>query len=339
MLTYIEREHATKHPETASSPPIAWVLGGNAFSVRNKADLVRDVLPLFFRESKFTSFTRKLYRWGFRQISLDNERVLQNKKRRSGQVMEMIYTHENFQRDNKPLMSKMRSVTSTRSRQAKKRKASSDANNNEQGPAQPTDAAVGQPSHAAAQLLTPAQHAVAGMLPMDGRIDGSAVHATVQLNPSLVGNVAGKPGTPAMLPPQLTNVGLGSLDVGLSGAMAAYQQQLSNLLLMNSVMPPGAALANAVVSGNNNNNHLSSLSTLAAAGSGPYVNLLNMSALSQQQTPLMQLSPTAAQNPIATSPLSTLDDNSTVHHQPSETATARQQEVTTEENATDNKQT
>ena len=132
MLTHLEREHAQGYktatssagvsPESIPSPPIVWVLDGKAFSVRRRKELVSDVLPQFFRESKYTSFTRKLYRWGFRQISLTNERVLLNKKKRliGGENMEMVYAQENFQRNNRALMSVMRSVTSATKKKSSK---------------------------------------------------------------------------------------------------------------------------------------------------------------------------------------------------------------------------
>ena len=52
----------------------------------------------------------KLYRWGFRQVSVVQQ---SNTSRR-----DMIFGHEFFQRDNKAMMSRMRSVTAAGTRRA-----------------------------------------------------------------------------------------------------------------------------------------------------------------------------------------------------------------------------
>ena len=45
---------------------VSWTPGGDAFIVYAKEQFVRDVMPQYFgKRSKFTSFTRKLNRWGF----------------------------------------------------------------------------------------------------------------------------------------------------------------------------------------------------------------------------------------------------------------------------------
>jgi hypothetical protein len=55
--------------ESLDSTPIRWLPEGDAFVIANPAAFTRDVLPRFFKKAKFESFTRKLYRWGFRQFS------------------------------------------------------------------------------------------------------------------------------------------------------------------------------------------------------------------------------------------------------------------------------
>jgi hypothetical protein len=57
--------------------------------------------PLARALQKFSSFTRKLYRWGFRQVN-----------RGVGPDDPLIFGNENFQRDNAELMANMRSTTS-----------------------------------------------------------------------------------------------------------------------------------------------------------------------------------------------------------------------------------
>jgi hypothetical protein len=89
---------------------ISWAHDGHTFLIRDTQELVDNLLPLFFREGKFSSFTRKLYRWGFRQICI--AKGLDKKDR------DMVFGQEHFQRDNKALMSDMRSVTAAGTRRA-----------------------------------------------------------------------------------------------------------------------------------------------------------------------------------------------------------------------------
>lgn len=116
MLIYVDRENTAdkerKHITRAAA--VSWILDGRAFIIRSKDDLVKGLLPMFFRQSKFASFTRKLYRWGFRQVSVSGsaDRILNSNKR------EMIFGHELFQKDNKALMARMRSVTAAGTRRA-----------------------------------------------------------------------------------------------------------------------------------------------------------------------------------------------------------------------------
>jgi hypothetical protein len=48
---------------------ISWIPNGAAFIIYKKKKFSTDVLPRFFKQSKFTSFTRKLNRWGFIRIT------------------------------------------------------------------------------------------------------------------------------------------------------------------------------------------------------------------------------------------------------------------------------
>jgi HSF-type DNA-binding len=83
----------------------AWLPDGKSFVVRNPDDFTRQVVPQFFKATKFSSFTRKLYRWGFRQIN-----------RGIGPDDPVIFGNEFFDRDNEALMSRMRSVTAAGTR-------------------------------------------------------------------------------------------------------------------------------------------------------------------------------------------------------------------------------
>eukprot|EP00980_Cylindrotheca_fusiformis_P007240 scaffold1525_cov142-Cylindrotheca_fusiformis.AAC.40 len=106
MLTYVEQENNNgRHIDC-----ISWARDGHTFIIRDRKELVDFLMPLFFRGGKFSSFTRKLYRWGFRQICVPKGGDKKNR--------EMVFGHEHFQRDNKALMSDMRSVTAAGTRRA-----------------------------------------------------------------------------------------------------------------------------------------------------------------------------------------------------------------------------
>ena len=64
MMEYAEKKEKEK-PDFC----IAWADEGRAFIVRNPDAFAREVVPMFFKATKFSSFTRKLYRWGFRQVN------------------------------------------------------------------------------------------------------------------------------------------------------------------------------------------------------------------------------------------------------------------------------
>jgi hypothetical protein len=107
LLMHVDKENAKNGGRGGC---ISWTDDGHAFTVRDRAQFVKTLLPLFFRGAKFSSFTRKLYRWGFRQICIPKG---QNNKDR-----EMFFGHEHFQRDDKSLMAHMRSVTAAGTRRA-----------------------------------------------------------------------------------------------------------------------------------------------------------------------------------------------------------------------------
>ena len=55
------------HP--AVNDTIAWLPHGRGFIILQKRKFSLDVMPNYFKHSKFTSFTRKLNRWGFTRVS------------------------------------------------------------------------------------------------------------------------------------------------------------------------------------------------------------------------------------------------------------------------------
>ncbi len=113
LMTFVEGTTVKrgKKPEDAC---ISWAEDGNALIIRNQSELVRNTLPrVFHSHGTFASFTRKLYRWGFRQNTV---KVSKGVPPITGRIK--ILFHECFQRDNKKLMVNMRSATSERANRA-----------------------------------------------------------------------------------------------------------------------------------------------------------------------------------------------------------------------------
>lgn len=77
---------------------IEWLPAGDAFIIRDKAILEKDVLPRYFSaKCKFMSFVRKLYRWGFHQVEKSQTRA-------------MVFMHAHFARGDKKRCLMMRSI-------------------------------------------------------------------------------------------------------------------------------------------------------------------------------------------------------------------------------------
>ena len=109
-LTHVDRERSKSDiPESGES--IGWVLDGTAFVVQNIDQLCATWLPLFFGQSKFSSFTRKLYRWGFRKVN-----VASIPNGSSYQESALFFGNENFLRSDKSQLSLMKSVTAAKTR-------------------------------------------------------------------------------------------------------------------------------------------------------------------------------------------------------------------------------
>lgn len=68
---------------------VTWLPGGTAFIVIDKRRFANEILPGYFKESQYTSFTRKLSRWKFTRVS-------------RGPYMGAYY-HKYFKRDNRSL--------------------------------------------------------------------------------------------------------------------------------------------------------------------------------------------------------------------------------------------
>jgi HSF-type DNA-binding len=100
MMMHVEKLHANSGKRAGQSP-LEWMPDGRGFVIRSKERVVNDILPQFFPKTKFSSFTRKLYRWGFRQVVIPG----------GGETRELFFGNEYFQRDQKHLLKKMRSTT------------------------------------------------------------------------------------------------------------------------------------------------------------------------------------------------------------------------------------
>mmetsp|Transcript_13007 Transcript_13007/g.26461 ORF Transcript_13007/g.26461 Transcript_13007/m.26461 type:complete len:651 (+) Transcript_13007:80-2032(+) len=69
---------------------IRWMPDGTSFCIVDSKELVDKVLPAYFKEAKYTSFTRKLNRWGFKHFTVPTK---------EGKSETSVYTHPKFQRD------------------------------------------------------------------------------------------------------------------------------------------------------------------------------------------------------------------------------------------------
>jgi hypothetical protein len=65
---------------------VTWLPSGKAFCILDKESFTKKVLPTYFREAKFESFSRRIKRWGFRKMHTTG-------------LKQVIYTHDLFQRD------------------------------------------------------------------------------------------------------------------------------------------------------------------------------------------------------------------------------------------------
>jgi hypothetical protein len=66
MIKWCKSEQADKE---GVSLLICWSPNGKYFTINDQEKLSKHVLRRFFKDSKFDSFQRKLYRWGFKQIT------------------------------------------------------------------------------------------------------------------------------------------------------------------------------------------------------------------------------------------------------------------------------
>jgi hypothetical protein len=109
LIVQAERE-AMKSGRSSETACFAWTNDGQGVILRTTEEFQRKILPLASScGAKLLSFTRKLYRWGFRQA---------RPKDHNKDVRQKIFCHPMFQRDNKPLMVGMKSTTAEGTRRA-----------------------------------------------------------------------------------------------------------------------------------------------------------------------------------------------------------------------------
>jgi len=65
---------------------VAWLPSGRSFCITDQDEFVKKILPKFFREAKFESFSRRLKRWGFRKVYTTG-------------MSQIIFSHDLFHRD------------------------------------------------------------------------------------------------------------------------------------------------------------------------------------------------------------------------------------------------
>lgn len=91
---------------------VTWMEDGKSFIIRKPDEFTRNVVPKFFKATKFSSFTRKLYRWGFRQVN-----------RGIGPDDPIIFGNDHFQKGKAEQMANMRSVTAAATRKAEQQRS------------------------------------------------------------------------------------------------------------------------------------------------------------------------------------------------------------------------
>jgi len=104
LMVYVERISA-RLGKRKGKESIEWTADGKSFVIWHVKDFTSSWLHMFFGKTKFSSFTRKLYRWGFRQIKV----CVSIKAGQCGRVL--CFGNENFQRNDMTLLTKMLSIT------------------------------------------------------------------------------------------------------------------------------------------------------------------------------------------------------------------------------------
>ena len=77
------------------NPIVSWLPSGKSFAIFNKEWFIKEVLPKYFKDTKFESFHRRLKRWGFRTAYTNGTK-------------QVVYTNDLFIK-NRPELRKMMS--------------------------------------------------------------------------------------------------------------------------------------------------------------------------------------------------------------------------------------
>lgn len=222
LLIFVERS-LIKAGKSTVSAPIAWTLDGQAFVIRDREELVQHWLPRFFPRGKFQSFTRKVYRWGFRQVNLPRDNA-QDKDRH------LVFANPCFQRDRRELMAHMRSVTAAGTRRQQQRE-----------PATP-DTPITAQSHTSTQGIShasapPQDGMVLPPMPRGPSFVGSQAASLLSLlgqqNPAAAFAAANSMAIANQHMHQFASLGFMPID-------RHAQQQLMFASLLNSVQAPAA---------------------------------------------------------------------------------------------------
>jgi hypothetical protein len=112
MINWSESEKADKEGVSLS---ICWAPDGRYFTINDHEKLSKHVLKRFFKDSKFDSFQRKLYRWGFKQVPSKRD----SSRRRQGNVS---FYADGFERDGSSSCTKLKVRYSKKEKEEKWKK-------------------------------------------------------------------------------------------------------------------------------------------------------------------------------------------------------------------------
>jgi hypothetical protein len=82
---------------------ITWTPSGKAFNVINRKEFMARILPTHFKGTKYSSFTRKLHRWGFTRHYRGEEAGAYHHKYFQKDRLELVEKMTCFKEGNKPL--------------------------------------------------------------------------------------------------------------------------------------------------------------------------------------------------------------------------------------------
>lgn len=93
---------------SAANPAVAtWSPSGDTFIIKNPTEFAADVIPRYFKHSKFSSFVRQLNFYGFRKLKVDDPNLPPEEK------TWWEFQHEKFLRGHKHLLTDIRRKTCT----------------------------------------------------------------------------------------------------------------------------------------------------------------------------------------------------------------------------------